>query len=158
VPVAVILDDWPVGRHPSSNSCPLGLRSRFFPGCGSGRGDQVGAVGEDHELIPVAGVELVSGWPMCSRLVITFGWVGSGRWRGIPEVGVNRYRGCMDGVTSYEQLQAMTPEQRRAHFYASIVLDPSALRPGLQRRLEEMGAELDERQRAREERLRGQAP
>jgi hypothetical protein len=63
----------------------------------------------------------------------------------------------MDGVTTYEQLQAMTPEQRRAHFYASIVLDPTTLRPGMQRRLEEMGAELDERQRAREERLRGQA-
>jgi hypothetical protein len=63
----------------------------------------------------------------------------------------------MEDVTTYEQLQAMTPEQRRAHFYASIVLNPSTLRPGMQRRLEEMGAELDERQRAREEQLRGQA-
>ena len=62
----------------------------------------------------------------------------------------------MDGVTTYDQLQAMSPEQRRAHFYASIVLDPTTLRPGMQRRLEEMGAELDERQKAGEERLRGQ--
>ena len=73
------------------------------------------------------------------------------------DVGADRYRGCMDGVTTYEQLQAMTPEQRRAHFNASIVLDPTTLRPGMQRRLEEMAAELDERQRVREERLRGQA-
>ncbi|HEX2809821.1 MAG TPA: hypothetical protein VHN80_26965 [Kineosporiaceae bacterium] len=79
------------------------------------------------------------------------------RCRLLPDVGAGRYRGCMDGVTTYEQLQAMTPEQRRAHFYASIVLDPTTLRPGMQRRLEEMGAELDERQRVREERLRGQA-
>jgi hypothetical protein len=63
----------------------------------------------------------------------------------------------MDDVTTYEQLQAMTPEQRRAHFYASIVLDPGTLRPEMQKGLEEMGAELDERQRAREDRLRGQA-
>jgi hypothetical protein len=63
----------------------------------------------------------------------------------------------MVGVRTYDDLQKMTPEQRRAHFYASIVLDPTALRPGVQRRIEEMGAELDERQRAREERLRGQA-
>jgi hypothetical protein len=58
-----------------------------------------------------------------------------------------------DKVTTYEQLQAMTPQERREHFRASIVWD-----------LEE----LDERQRAlvdrqtqrvlaREERLRGQA-
>ena len=60
-------------------------------------------------------------------------------------------------MTTYEELQAMSPEQRRAHFYASIVLDPTTLRPGMQRRLEEMGAELDERQPAREEQLRGQA-
>jgi hypothetical protein len=65
--------------------------------------------------------------------------------------------GGMDGVTTYDQLQAMSPEQRRAHFYASIVLDPATLRPGMQRRLEEMGAELDDRQEAREERLRSQA-
>jgi hypothetical protein len=51
----------------------------------------------------------------------------------------------------------MTPEQRRAHFFASIVLDPATVRPGMQRRLEEMGVELDERQRAGEERLRGHA-
>jgi len=63
----------------------------------------------------------------------------------------------MDGVTTYDQLQAMSPEERRAHFYASIVLDPTTLRPGTQRRLEEMSAELDERQEDREERLRGQA-
>lgn len=75
----------------------------------------------------------------------------------LPVVGAGRYRGGMDGVTTCEQLQAMTPEQRRAHFYASIVLDPSNLRPGMQQRLEEMGAELDERQQVREERLRGQA-
>jgi hypothetical protein len=72
-------------------------------------------------------------------------------------VGWGRYLGGMDGVTTYDQLQAMSPEQRRAHFYASIVLDPATLRPGMQRRLEEMGAELDDRQEAREERLRSQA-
>jgi hypothetical protein len=63
----------------------------------------------------------------------------------------------MDGVTTYEQWQAMTPEQRCAHFFASIVLNPSTLRSGMQRRLDEMGVELDERHRAGEERLRGQA-
>lgn len=52
----------------------------------------------------------------------------------------------MDGVTTYAGLQAMTPEQRRAHFCASIVLNPATLRSGVQRRLEEMSAELDERQ------------
>ena len=51
----------------------------------------------------------------------------------------------------------MTPEQRRAHFNASIVLDPTTLRPGMQRRLEEMGVELDERHQAGEEQLRSQA-
>jgi hypothetical protein len=63
----------------------------------------------------------------------------------LPAVGAGRYRPGMDGVTTYEQLQAMTPEQRRAHFFASIVLDPATVRPGMQRRLEEMGVELDER-------------
>jgi hypothetical protein len=73
----------------------------------------------------------------------------------MPAVGAGRYRPGMDGVTRYEQLHAMTPEQRRAHLFACIVLDPAIVRPGVQRRLEEIAVELDERQRAGEERLRG---
>jgi hypothetical protein len=62
-------------------------------------------------------------------------WVVAGEglpaWscRLLPDVEVGRYRPGMDGVTTYEQLQAMTPEQQRAHFFASVVLDPSTLGP-----------------------------
>jgi hypothetical protein len=62
----------------------------------------------------------------------------------------------MGQVTTYEQLQAMTPEDRSAHFRSSIVLDPSTLSAAQQRRLSEMTAEMNARTFAREERLRGQ--
>jgi hypothetical protein len=62
-----------------------------------------------------------------------------------------------DDVTTYEQLQAMTPEERSAHFRASVVLDPSTLSAAQRRRLAEMSAEMNARTLAREERLRGQA-
>jgi hypothetical protein len=78
----------------------------------------------------------------------------------LPVVGPARYRGAMaewDDVTTYEQLQAMTPEERSAHFRSSIVLDPSTLSAAQQRRLSEMTAEMNVRTLAREERLRGQA-
>jgi len=58
-----------------------------------------------------------------------------------------------DEVTTFEQLQAMTPQQRREHFRASIVLDPAEFRAN-ERALVER---LDELTREREERLRGQA-
>jgi hypothetical protein len=62
-----------------------------------------------------------------------------------------------DDVTTYEQLQAMTPEQRAAHFRACVVLDPSTLSAAQQRRLVQMTAEMNSRTLAREERLRGHA-
>ena len=62
-----------------------------------------------------------------------------------------------DEVTTYEQLEAMTPEQRSEHFRASIVLDPSTLPSDDHDRLAEMTARLNERTRAREAHLRGQA-
>jgi hypothetical protein len=67
-----------------------------------------------------------------------------------------RYRDCMagrDDVTTYEQLQAMTPEQQRQHFLSSIVWNLDDLGDRGRRLL----AEQDERVRAREERLRGKA-
>jgi hypothetical protein len=79
---------------------------------------------------------------------------------GLPGVGPARYRGAMagwDDVTTYEQLQAMTPEERSAHFRASVVLDPSTLPAAQQQRLAEMAAEMNARTLAREERLRSQA-
>lgn len=71
-----------------------------------------------------------------------------------------RYRGAMagwDDVTTYEQVQAMAPDERSAHFRASVVLDPSTLPAAQQRRLAEMTAEMNARAVVREERLRGQA-
>jgi hypothetical protein len=62
-----------------------------------------------------------------------------------------------DDVTTYEQLQAMTPEERSAHFRASVVLDPSVLPAAEQQRLAEMTEQMNARTLAREERLRGQA-
>ena len=62
-----------------------------------------------------------------------------------------------DDVTTFEQLQAMTPDERSAHFRASVVLDPSTLPAAQQQRLSEMTAEMTARTVAREERLRGQA-
>jgi hypothetical protein len=62
-----------------------------------------------------------------------------------------------DDVTTYEQLQAMPPEERSAHFRASVVLDPNTLPAAQQQRLAEMTAEMNARTIAREERLRGQA-
>jgi hypothetical protein len=59
----------------------------------------------------------------------------------------------MDGVTGYEDLQAMTPEQRSAHFRESVVLDPAQWRPNEQA----LVARLREQVLEREARLRGQA-
>ena len=62
-----------------------------------------------------------------------------------------------DEVTTYEQLEAMTPEQRSEHFRASIVLDPSTVTAEERDRLAEMTTRLNERTLAREARVRGQA-
>jgi hypothetical protein len=51
----------------------------------------------------------------------------------------------------------MTPEERSEHFHASIVVDTAGLSPRQRERINAMSARLDERARAREERLRGQA-
>ena len=58
-----------------------------------------------------------------------------------------------DEVTTYEQLQAMTPQERHEHFLASIVWDPAEYAPNESALVER----LDAYSRAREERLRGQA-
>jgi hypothetical protein len=55
-----------------------------------------------------------------------------------------------EDVTTYDDLQAMTGEQRTAHFRSCIVLDPSTLSPEEQRRLAEMRAQMDARMDARE--------
>ncbi len=62
-----------------------------------------------------------------------------------------------DEVTTYEQLQAMTPQERADHFVASLVLDPAALPVNERDHVEAMSARLNERARLREERLRGEA-
>jgi hypothetical protein len=59
----------------------------------------------------------------------------------------------MDGVTTYEQLQAMTAQERHEHFLASIVWDLDTLTP----RQRELLDQQTERVLAREERLRGKA-
>lgn len=56
-------------------------------------------------------------------------------------------------VTTYEQLQAMSPEQRSAHFRASIVTDLDDLTA----RERELMEEQNRRVQAREEHLRGKA-
>jgi hypothetical protein len=58
-----------------------------------------------------------------------------------------------DVVTTYEQLQAMTPQERHEHFATSIVLNPADFRPNER----ELVERLDELTLAREERLHGQA-
>jgi hypothetical protein len=58
-----------------------------------------------------------------------------------------------DEITTYEQLQAMTPQERHEHFLTSIVLDPADFQPNER----VLVARLDELTLAREERLRGQA-
>jgi hypothetical protein len=58
-----------------------------------------------------------------------------------------------DEITTYEQLQAMTPQERHEHFLASTVLNPPDRRPN-ERALVQR---LDELTLAREEHLRGQA-
>ena len=81
---------------------------------------------------------------------------GSGDRLGLPVVGPARYRGAMAGwdeVTTYEQLQEMTPQERLAHFKASIVRDLDTLPERYKRRIEAQ----DARVLAREERLRGHA-
>ena len=62
-----------------------------------------------------------------------------------------------DEVTTFEQLQAMTPQERGEHFRASIVLDPSTLSPAARRSFARLTERLNERAAAREERLRGTA-
>jgi hypothetical protein len=59
----------------------------------------------------------------------------------------------MDGVTSYDDLQAMTPQQRSEHFRASLALDPKQWRPNEQVLADRLRDQVLER----EERLRGQA-
>jgi hypothetical protein len=59
----------------------------------------------------------------------------------------------VDGVTSYDDLQAMTPQQRSEHFRTSLVLDPAQWRPNEQA----LADRLREQVLEREERLRGQA-
>ena len=58
-----------------------------------------------------------------------------------------------DDVTSYEQLQAMSPAERREHFRASLVLDPARYRPNERA----LVARLDAATLEREERLRDHA-
>ncbi len=58
-----------------------------------------------------------------------------------------------DDVTTYEQLQAMTPQERHEHFLASIVWDPADFSSNERALVEQ----LDAYTVAREERLRGQA-
>lgn len=58
-----------------------------------------------------------------------------------------------DEVTTFEQLQAMTPQQRHEHFLASIVWNEADLRPN-ERALLERSADLV---LERERRLRGEA-
>ena len=58
-----------------------------------------------------------------------------------------------DDITTYEQLQALSPREQHDAFRASLVLDPAEFRDNereLVRRLDELTVE-------REERLRGQA-
>jgi hypothetical protein len=58
-----------------------------------------------------------------------------------------------DDVTTFEDLQAMTPAEREAHFDACIVWNPDDLPEAYRRRIEEQNARV----LAREERLRGHA-
>jgi hypothetical protein len=60
-------------------------------------------------------------------------------------------------VVTYEQLQAMTPEERSEHFRASIILDPATLPASELHHVTAIGARMDERTRSREDRVRGQA-
>lgn len=62
-----------------------------------------------------------------------------------------------DDVITYEQLQALTPEDRREHFRASIVLDPNTVPEREREHVKALSARLDARTREREEHLRGQA-
>ena len=62
-----------------------------------------------------------------------------------------------DEVTTYDQLQEMTPEERKAHFRASIVWHPDTLPPAKRRVFERLTEQLNERTTVREERLRGTA-
>ncbi|MFZ0161089.1 MAG: hypothetical protein WAL50_18830 [Kineosporiaceae bacterium] len=59
----------------------------------------------------------------------------------------------MDGVTSYEDLQAMTPQERREHFRSALVLDSAQWLPHEQALADDVRQQV----RDREERLRGQA-
>jgi hypothetical protein len=57
-----------------------------------------------------------------------------------------------EDVTTYDDLQKMTYEERAAHFQSCIVLDPSALSAEEQQRLAEMDAEMDAREAAARQR------
>jgi hypothetical protein len=63
------------------------------------------------------------------------------------------YPHVVDGVTSYDDLQSMTPQQRGEHFRESLVLDPAQWRSNEQ----DLADRLREQALEREERLRGQA-
>jgi hypothetical protein len=62
-----------------------------------------------------------------------------------------------DDVTTFDQLRAMTPQERREHFRACVILDPSELPTRERAHLEEVRRAVDTQTRVREERLRGQA-
>jgi hypothetical protein len=62
-----------------------------------------------------------------------------------------------DDVTKFEDLQELTPAQRREDFRSHVVLDTSTLSVAERERLAEMRARLDARAAEREARLRGQA-
>lgn len=79
-----------------------------------------------------------AGSPLLSVLVATL--VGMAGW---------------DDVTTYEQLQVMTPQERLEHFRSCIILDPST-RPARERaHLEAIRQSMNEETLGREEHLRG---
>jgi len=64
---------------------------------------------------------------------------------------------CLEAFLTYEQLQALTSEERREHFRASIVLDPDSLPDRGRDHVKALSARLDARTREREEPVRGHA-
>jgi hypothetical protein len=50
-----------------------------------------------------------------------------------------------DEVITFEQLQAMTPQERSEHFRASIMLDPSPLSPAARHSFARLTERLNER-------------
>ena len=55
-----------------------------------------------------------------------------------------------DDVTTYEQLQVMTPQERSKHFRSSIIVDSETLPAPDREHIAAMSARLSERSRARE--------